>query len=406
MEQQKIDQYKKLLERKNTQLNHDINLWTKVVNNYKILITLPRTRELWWRTMPDNIRPIIWQRQLIKKESLLSDEELNNLLKETDQQIDLACNYKMAKDELVKIKFQRDHPNINELIDSVEKISCLIQISFPDIGNFQYGETFDSILKICLAFNQLKSQFDSLKLISCDKLVNIICVLFYVQKSEILTLESLLTLIQKKLLYSLLTTNDIPDSLTEQLKMNSNEYLLDIKHQVDKFLLNMTPRLYNHFIQQDVNTLKIIQSVISTLFTKQLNLDVVLRIFDIYLFEGDSFLLRCILALLKKLNWKLFGSRDDIYQLLGDDCLLKLNDLESNETESINSQSTLSTRRTLHSTTSKINNSFTAINSATTNTSTTSLNNPNSCRSQFIYLDVGESDEFINDIRSVLKKKN
>lgn len=403
IEHQKMEQYKKLAEKKNTQLNHDIGLWTKVVNNYSILIKLPQTRELWWRSMPDDIRPIIWQRQLIKREKLMSDEDLNDLLKKMDKQIDLACNYKMCEnDELIKIKFQKENPSINELIESVEKFSSLIQISFPDVGNFQYGETFDSILKICLAFNNLKYQFDSLKSISTDKLVNIICVLFYVFKSELLTLESLLTLVQKKLINSLLTADDIVDSLTEQLKLkSSNEYLLDIQHQVDKFLLNMTPRLYNHFIQHDINTLKIIQSLISTLFTKQLNLDVILRIFDIYLFEGDSFLLRCILALIKKLNWKLFGSRDDIYQLLGDDCLFKLNELELTETESINSQSTLSTKRTLHSTTSRVNITY-----SNSNNSNNTINNPNDGRNHFIYLDVGESDDFISDIRSVLKKKN
>lgn len=395
LEQQKIDQYNKLMEKKNTQLNHDIGLWTKVVNNYNILIKLPQTRELWWRSMPADIRPIVWQRQLTKKEKILSDEEMEKILKDMDAKIDQACNYKIISDELMKIKFQKENPHVIELVEHVERFSSLIQMSFPDVGNFQFGETFDSILKICLAFDEIKPKFDSLKSISSDKLVNVICVLFYVFKSETLALESLLTLTHRKLINSLLTATDIPESLTEQLKSSSSEYLSDIQHQVDKFLLNMTPRLYNHFVQQDVNTLKIIQSLLSSMFTKQLNLDTVLRIFDIYLFEGDSFLLRCILALINKLNWKLFGSRDDIYQLLGDFCLIKLNDLDLNETESINSQSTLSTKRTVHSITLK----------PAPSASTSATSNPNDGRSYFVYLDVGESDEFINDVRSVLKKK-
>lgn len=394
LEQQKMKEYTKTTQRKNIQLSHDTTLWEKVVNNYPILIKLPQTRELWWRSMPNSVRPTICKRQLMRKSPEEDDARFEIIFKEMNEKIDSACNYKSIGDELSKIKFQKENPDILETVENIEKISNLIQLSYPDLGEFQYGETFDSILKISLVFNKIKLEFESIKTVPLDKIINIICVLFYVFKSELVTLTSLITLLHRKLVCSLLTTTDIPELLTEQLAYKSNEYLSDTQEQVDKFLLNMTPRLYNHFVQQDVNTLRIIQSTVSTLFTKQLNLDVTLRVFDIYLFEGDSFLLRCLLALINKLSWKLYGSREEIYQLLGDSCLLKLNDLDYSTTESESIISKSGTITSISSSTSR-SQSQSQLQSHCTSQS----------HSQFVYLDVGDDDAFINDVRSVLKKK-
>lgn len=54
-----------------------------------------------------------------------------------------------------------------------------------------------------------------------------------------------------------------------------------------------------------------------TLFTLHCPVDIASRIWDVYCFEGDSFLVRTAVAVLTVLESKLYGSRDEILDVLG-----------------------------------------------------------------------------------------
>lgn len=360
-ENEKLKEYQIKKKQSLIQYEKDERLWNTVINDYDILVRLPQTRELWWRNVPAKYRNKIWKKQLIStKKKIFTDDELRNSILQSSKIIDDACNYKLTKDELMKKQKEKEHPKIAENVGLIEKLSNQIQFSYPELQIFQNGETFDSILKILISFNNLKAKTERLINVDTFKLVNLVCILFHVLRDELSTLNCFISLISKKLPNVMLVSNDdeIPPTLLQCLELEKKStsktdaqisYLRDIKNQFDKYLLQLTPNLYNNFIQKDINSLKLIQGLTSCIFSNQLSFKITLRILDIYLFEGDIFLLRVSLALFKNNAFKLFGSRDEVFKLL------KINIGE---------------------------------------------NQPNSLD----ILNLGEVDDFIRDIRNVLKK--
>lgn len=358
-EKEKLKKYQSTKKKLLIQNEKDEKLWNKVIKNYDVLVKLPQTRELWWRNVSDKYRSKIWKRQLIgKKNIIFEDSVILKALTDAKSVLDNACNFKSIKDELIKRKKGKENPQLLEDIQFIEKCAQNIQYSFVEMKYFQYGENFDLILEILIALKLLKNQqvnsndTNKLKFVDIFKSVNLVCIFSYIFDDHFTILTCLVSLLSKKLPNIMLSSNDnqIPLTLSKDLEietLNSQSlYLKDIKNQFDKYLLQLIPQLYNHFIQRDINSLKIIQGLTTCVFSNQLSFDLVLRIIDIYLFEGDIFLLRTALALLKKVSFKLYGDKDEVYSLLKVD----------------------------------------------------GLNNSD-------ILEVGEVDEFIHDIRDVLKKK-
>ncbi|GAV29510.1 hypothetical protein PMKS-003011 [Pichia membranifaciens] len=330
----------------------DEKLWLKVINNYDVLIKLPQTRELWWRDLPEKYRGKIWKRQLIGKKKLAFEiSVLKKALNDALSTLSQACNLKSTKDELVKRQKEKANPDLLEDVRFIEECSDRLQYSFPEMKHFQYGENFDSVLQVLIAFRSLKNKNEKLESIDMLKTINLVCILTYVFDDSLVTLSCFISLLSKKLPNLMLCSDEsqIPSDLLKDLEIQKSKsqssYFGDIKDQFDKYLLQLAPRLYNHFIQRDINSLKIVKGLACCIFSNQLPFDVVLRVMDIYFFEGDILLLRASLALLKKISFKLYGSKEEVYDLLKVDGLINSN-----------------------------------------------------------HLDVGEVDEFIKDIRDVLKK--
>ena len=362
-EQKNLKQYQNNKHKSILQYEKDVQLWSKVIKDYDILIKLPQTRELWWRNMPTKFRRQIWLKQLIStKKVIIEKDDILNSLEESEKILDEACNYKSTTEESIKNENLKENPNIGNDIDFIEKCSTILQFSFPDMNFFQYGEHFDSILKILISFENLKSKNSQLTDINTFDIINLVCVFYYVFSDCETSFNCIISILVKKLPNSMLTSNDdqIPDTLTKDLKIEQSSiqssYLVDIKEQFDKYLLNLTSNVYNHFIQRDINSLKIIQSLTGVIFANQLNIDIVMRIIDIYLFEGDIFLLRTCLALIRKISYKLFGSKEEVYNLF------KMNN--RNEGNDGNTENNV----------------------------------------DIDYLSVGDVDEFIKDVRNVLKR--
>ena len=380
-ENEKFKQYQLKRSLHSTQNEKDKKSWSKVIKNYDVLIKLPQTRELWWRNVPDSYRSRIWQKQLTSTKRIIFDSaKLEAAISESQDDINEACNFKSIENVQSKKEIELENPHLVAKVQFIEDCSNKLQYAFPEMMVFQFGENFDSVLTILLSFEKLRQKNALLEPICTLKIVNLVCVLYYVFKDCKITLNCLITLVLKKLPHAMLSLTDkqIPWTLTEDLNIeSSNEvqstFVKDIKNQFDKYLLSLAPRVYNHFIQRDVNSLKVIQCLTATVFSDQLDLDLVLRIMDIYLFEGDIMLLRSSLALLKKISYKLFGSKEDIYQVL-------------------------------HATPSRpeVVSDFTKTRTDDIDHDASTITSAGSGPSES--LDVGDVDDFITDIREVLKK--
>ncbi|KAG7887630.1 hypothetical protein KL936_004327 [Ogataea polymorpha] len=339
-EQKKMAERKRQLEQQAKQTEKDRAAWRAVLRNYDSLVCLAETRELWWRGVPADLRVNVWIRQMGRTE--LTDCEIVRYLNDADDIINKACDFKVQRPDPKEFALQ-NNKNI-QLIKSVEKYSDLIQQAFPNLLIFQFGQAFDSILKVMLAFNlhQRESGNRQFQQIQLTNLVNLICVLYYNLRDEKLTLCMFVNLVSKKLIFHLLVDTN-------------NEYLEDIAGQFDKFLAKTSPAIHAHFKAVGLQPLTVIANTVPSLFSKCLNMDVCSRLVDIYIFEGDTFPLRVLLALIRKIQYKLLGSKEEICNVLGHECLAHLNRSE---------------------------------------------------KYAYRYLDVGDAREFIADVRTVLRRQS
>ncbi|KAG7757013.1 hypothetical protein KL930_003957 [Ogataea haglerorum] len=339
-EQKKLAERKRHLEEHAKQTEKDRAAWRAVLRDYDRLVCLAETRELWWRGVPADLRINVWIRQMGRTE--LSDSQIAQYLSEADNIISKACDFKVQRPDPKQFAAQNSK-NIH-LIRSVQSYSDLIQQAFPNLLIFQYGQAFDSILKVMLAFNlhQRESASWQFQQIQLTHLVNLICVLYYNLRDENLTLRMFVNLVSKKLIYHLLVDTN-------------NEYLEDITAQFDKFLAKTSPAIHAHFKAVGLQPRTVIANTVPSLFSKCLNMDVCSRLVDIYIFEGDTFPLRVLLALIRKIQYKLLGSKEEICNVLGPECLAHLNKSE---------------------------------------------------KYAYKYLDVGDAIEFITDVRTVLRRQS
>lgn len=72
------------------------------------------------------------------------------------------------------------------------------------------------------------------------------------------------------------------------------------------------PSLYQHFQNIRLSPSAYLEPMIKCWFTRYLTIDLINRLWDIMIFEGDVFLIRIALAILTRLQYKLYGSRHEI----------------------------------------------------------------------------------------------
>ncbi|GMM28526.1 hypothetical protein DAMA08_012420 [Martiniozyma asiatica (nom. inval.)] len=229
--------------------------------------------------MSDSLRPIVWKRQLI---STRSDWSL--------------------------IATALSSTNIS---DTYGKYSDFIQNNcFPDLYIFQKKKTLHSILKIGCAFDYIKSKDTLLEKVSTERLLHLICILYYVFENESQSLASILTIVKKRPIWSFLSTNpDMP--LTEEqewLQRQPNvarEYFQSLNSQLIPSLISNQPDLSKMLFQLNISPLHLLSLTMPTIFSNQLRLEIVIRLIDIWSFEGEGFILRVWLALLEKVKWKM-----------------------------------------------------------------------------------------------------
>ncbi|ODV84795.1 hypothetical protein CANARDRAFT_28934 [[Candida] arabinofermentans NRRL YB-2248] len=358
IEKEKLNDRQKQIEYLSNQHEKDFISWKMIINNYDQLIGLPKSRELWWRGIPETLRYHIWTKQIGNKYHL-GNNTIQSWLDKSEDIINKACDYKILKDQISKRKFEKENEDEIELIKMVEVHSNWIQSSFPNLLYFQIGATFESILRILSAVDLFRMEAGNLDSIQLENLTNLICVLFYNLRDEKATIITFTTLISRKLPYALMETHNNPEN-------ELSEYLSDIQSQFSKFLKSTSPTLHTHFtetLKPELSPISYLSQSISNMYSTQLPLPIISRIIDIYIFEGDSFLLRVELALLKKVSYRLMGDRNEILNILGYDCLK-------------NTNSNVADKK-------KIMRGIEG----------------------FKYLDVGDEEEFIKDVRGILKKK-
>ncbi|OWB54761.1 hypothetical protein B5S28_g615 [[Candida] boidinii] len=354
----------------------DLITWKeKIIPNYNKLIGLPQTRELWWRGLPDKIRSTIWLKQSINNNKFnLSDDDLDSIFKKSDDLILKACNYKLNKTKNINSS-KREKINDNskeyDIFKLVDEKSKEIRVAFPDLMVFQIGDCFESILKIIISVhvfnNDYKTIFNNLDFNNIKGLSKLTCVLYHNLKDIKLTFLALLNLLTKKLIYYLNLKTPTEDSTS---------YLNDIFNSFERCLYKTNLKIYNQFKINGIKPLDYLNLLMSNYFSSIFRINTCSRILDIYLFEGETFLLRTVLGLFKKIDYKLLGTKEEVLKILSDESSQVLNKDIYNYLQ----------------------------NDYEKNYSSNNDSNDSELLATFKYLDVGEEDEFIKSVRNILRK--
>lgn len=115
---------------------------------------------------------------------------------------------------------------------------------------------------------------------------------------------TLVNLLNRPLPLAFFTQDSGAMSRVYNLFLKAFKYKLPSLHQHISVVLNLQPAQY-------------LESMFLTIFSLHCPLEVVCRIWDVYGFEGDAFLVRCAVGVLTVLESKLYGSGEEVVKLLG-----------------------------------------------------------------------------------------
>lgn len=225
--------------------------------------------DLKWRGLPEKVRPTIWNLKLSSKGD--SKKSISNRLP----------------------PFQMRH-NFNyiekEIVEDSERI-------WPECAIFGKGRPFhEPLIYVMQQFMSIRKEVPySFELIG-------IAALLLLQLTEEDSIRAMLSLLEPgTLAHSILTGNE---------RIASANYVTFGKVFKSKF-----PQLSNHFNKIDLALTELLNPMIGGYFSTILpDPEYASRILDVYIFEGDSFLLRAALGLLRLNEAFLYGSKADIIE--------------------------------------------------------------------------------------------
>lgn len=290
------------------QRSKDRSTWNHLLKNLNENLSKPSTRELWWRGIPSELRPRIWCQQIGNKLQL--------------ERVQVA--------QLLR-KAGISDPKLVEKV----QLHC-----FPNLSLCK-NENLIRVISLYLNFYNISIEKLEIGLFS------LAATLLYNIVDPTSTFIALCNILHRKLCYSLI--NNI-----------NEEYLQSQLASFDRIFNRKLNRLSTNFKIYNISSIDFLKPLCSYCLTNYLDLTKLSTLIDIYLFEGDSFLLRCALGFLSKISYKLFGNKEEVMKILGPSSLIDLN-------QHLFSQ-----------------NQFELIQG-------------------FKYLDLGSDDEFFQCIRSILR---
>jgi hypothetical protein len=257
--------------RKKQQAKDEQEWAARVIPNFQLALSQPKTRELWWRGVPTKLRNQVWQLRI------------GNSLKITDATF-LECQ-KKAKTSDPKL---------------VAMATAAANTAFPDLHIFQAetGPLHESLVEVLLAYAGYRPD------IGYKDGLNNIAALFLLNLSTPLDAFTALC-------------NMLENSLTAAMYVGDEKTVSSYYGQFLKVLHTKLPSLYQHFQNVRLAPSAYLEPLLIGWFSRHVSIDIATRLCDILIFEGDGFLLRASLGILSSLEHKLYGSSEEILHEIG-----------------------------------------------------------------------------------------
>ncbi|KAK6538123.1 hypothetical protein TWF694_011005 [Orbilia ellipsospora] len=254
----------------------------KIVPNWNKAILEPTTREMWWSGVSPKSRGVVWQRAI------------GNPLSVSDE------TYKIALDRAKKLDAELNaiedrHPQKDQFAD----IRKDAENTFPELKLFQVGGPMhQSLADVLMAYSVYRKDIGysfGLHLLAGHLLLNL---------SAPDAFQTLANLLNRQLPLSFYTQDEPQITNIYNAFLRAFQYKLPSLYQHIHVKLQLPPPLY-------------LEAMFTTLFTLHVPIDIVSRLWDVYAFEGDAFLVRTAVAVLTILEGRLYGTKEEVMALLG-----------------------------------------------------------------------------------------
>ncbi|KAM0721836.1 hypothetical protein Q7P37_002761 [Cladosporium fusiforme] len=293
VEKKRASKEKTALENK-TELEGNIaRIWEQhVLPNWDHVIHEPRTRELWWRGVTPAARGLVWPKAIGNDLSLSTS------------------SYTAALTRVQQIEARLDTLPAEERAKSKEAawldaIARDVPAVFPDLGIFNCSppspaqQNLSNVLK---AYAMYRS--DVGYVYGTHLIAGLLCL--HISTAEPATaFVALANLLNRPTPLAFLVHDQTAMSRTYDLVLSTLKY--------------KSPTLHAHLTSPslDISPSELLDPLFRCLFAYNLPHTHAARVWDLYVFEGDKALVRSAVAVLAKLEPKLYGAREEVLDLLG-----------------------------------------------------------------------------------------
>ncbi|KAI9752930.1 MAG: hypothetical protein M4579_005416 [Chaenotheca gracillima] len=264
-------------------------IWDEhVIPHWDQVVSQSRTRELWWRGVTPRSRAVVWPKAI------------RNELELRESSYDAAL--KRARDKEAEISHSQSSGSKGRKTREAVWFDAIrrdVATTYPELRIFQSeGPLHDSLVDVLMAYSMYRSDvgyINGLHLIAALLLLNL---------SPAESFISLSNILNRPLPLAFLTNDPSAIHRAYSITLRALAYKFPALHTHLTTTLNLPPEKY-------------LEPMFSTLFTRNLSIDIASRIWDVYVFEGDAFLVRTAVAILGKLEGRLYGGREEVQRILG-----------------------------------------------------------------------------------------
>ncbi|KAI9715738.1 MAG: hypothetical protein M1812_005736 [Candelaria pacifica] len=265
-------------------------IWDQhVLPNWDRVISEPRTRELWWRGVSPRSRGVVWQKAIGNELELTEASYIAALTRAKNIQAEIERQGSQGESRKEKTWFEAIERDVRDV--------------FPELKIFQKGGPLnEGLVDVLMAYSMYRSDVG------------------YVYGTHLIAALLLLTLPTPTQTF-LLLANALNRPLPLSFHTNDPSGISQVYTLTLSLLSRQLPILHNHL----VNTLNLepedwLGPMFRTLFLYHAGegIEIVSRVWDVWVFEGDKVFVRVALGVLARLEGSLVGvGRERVLGLLG-----------------------------------------------------------------------------------------
>lgn len=263
-------------------------IWDQhVLPNWDVVLKEPRTRELWWRGVTPRSRGVVWQRA-IGNELELSDSSFSAALKRAT-----ALEEKIAE-------MTPEERSTSREAAWFDAIARDIRTACPNLTSPEKRHPFQNDLRDVLkAYSMYRS--DVGYVYGTHLIAGILCLHLRPADAFVVLANTL----NRPIPLAFHVHDTAAMAQTYELVLSTLKYKFTKLHShLTSAAVGLRPEEY-------------LDPMFRCLFAYHLPVECVSRLWDIFVFEGDKALVRAAVAVLGKLEGKLYGSRHEILDLIG-----------------------------------------------------------------------------------------